>query len=130
LTAIRRVARVKKSAEAMAVHPGRSLPKLGRSPSAVKAPDNLCTHEDATPEPLQSGPRAVVRAALRPPGVSLFLADTPAWSWSGQPPMAGLGPIGKSAAGLQGFFVHTGRRGGWPATPQDNRKRQPVEVLG
>ena len=130
LTDIRRVARVKKIAEAMAVHPGRSIPKLCRSPYAVKATYNLFKHEAATPEHLQSGHRAVVREAMRQPGVYRLLADTTEWSWSGKQPMAGLGPIGNSATGLQGCFSHTVLSGGWPDAPQDTSKRQPVEVLG
>src|SRR5438132_881714 len=35
LTDVRRVARIKKIAEAMAVHPGRSIPRLCGSPYAV-----------------------------------------------------------------------------------------------
>ena len=69
LNDIRRVARVKTIAEAMAVHPGRSIPQLCRSPYAVTATYNLCKHEDATPENIQAGHRAVVRDALRQPGV-------------------------------------------------------------
>ncbi len=130
LTDIRRVARVKKVAEARAIHPGRSIPKLCRSPYAVKATYNLFQPEEATPENLQSGQRAVVREAMRQPGVSLFLEDTTAWSWSGQQPMAGRGPIGPSAAGLQGFLVPTVLRVGWPDAPPDNRKRQPVAGRG
>jgi hypothetical protein len=130
LTDIRRVARVKTIAEAMAVHPGRSLPKLCRSPYAVKAPYNLCQHAEATPANMQAGHRALVREALRQPGVSLLLEDTTELSWSGKQAIAGLGPIGHSAAGLQGFFVHTVLSGRWPETSQDNSKRQPVEVIG
>ncbi len=130
MTDIRRVARVKKIAEAMAVHPGRSIPKRCRSPYAVKATYNLFKHEEATPEHLQSGHRAVVREAMRQPGVYLLLEDTTELSWSGKHPIAGLGPIGNSAAGLQGFFVHTVLIVGWLDAPQDNRKRQPVEVIG
>ena len=130
MTDIRRVARVKESAEAMAVHLGRRIPKLCRSPYAVQAPYTLFKHEEATPENLQSGHRAVVREAMRQPGVSLLLADTTERSWSGKQPIAGLGPIGKSAAGLQGFFVHTVLSVGWPDAPQDSSKRQPGEVIG
>jgi hypothetical protein len=71
LTDIRRVARVKTIAETMAVPPGRSMPQLCRSPYAVKATSPLCKHEDATPETIQAGHRALVRDALRQPGVSL-----------------------------------------------------------
>jgi hypothetical protein len=44
--------------------------------------------------------------------------------------MAGLGPIGNSAAGLQGFFLPTVLSVRWPDAPQDTNKRRPVEVLG
>ena len=70
-TDIRRVARVKKSAETMAVHPGRSMPPLCRSPYAVKATYHLCKHEAAPPEHIQAGHRALGRDAMRPPGGSL-----------------------------------------------------------
>jgi hypothetical protein len=65
LTDIRRVARVKTIAETMAIHPGRTIPQLCRSPYAVKATDNLFKHEDATPENIQAGHRALVRDAMR-----------------------------------------------------------------
>ena len=129
-TDIRRVARVKKIAETMAVHPGRSMPQLCRSPYAVKATYNLCKHEEATPANIQAGHRALVRDAMRQPGVSLLLEDTTELSWSGKQAIAGLGPIGNSAAGLQGFFVHTVLSVRWPETPQDHHKRQPVEGIG
>jgi Transposase DNA-binding len=53
----------------MAVHPGRSLPQLCDSSDAVKATYNLFQHEEATPDNLPSGPRAVVLEAMRQPGV-------------------------------------------------------------
>src|SRR5215475_8422667 len=108
LTDVRRVARVKKIAETMAVHPGRSIPKLCDSPYAVKATYNLFKHEEATPDNLQAGHRAVVLQEMRQPGVYLLLEDTTELSWSGKQAITGLGPIGNSAVGLQGFFLHTG----------------------
>jgi Transposase DNA-binding len=72
LTDVRRVARVKKIAETMAVHPGRSLPPLCGRPYAVKATDHLCQHEEATPDHMQAGHRAVVLQEMPQPGVSLF----------------------------------------------------------
>src|SRR5499426_2127774 len=72
LTDIRRVARVKKIAETMAVHPGRSIPKLCDSPYAVKATYNLFKHEEATPDNIQAGHRAVVLQEMRQPGVYLL----------------------------------------------------------
>jgi hypothetical protein len=71
LTDVRRVARVKKIAETMAVHPGRSIPTLCGSPYAVKATDNLFKHEEATPDNSQAGHRAVVLQEMHQPGVSL-----------------------------------------------------------
>lgn len=72
LTDVRRVARVKKIAETMAVHPGRSMPKLCDSPYAVKATYNLFKHEEATPDNIQAGHRAVVLQEMRQPGVYLL----------------------------------------------------------
>jgi Transposase DNA-binding len=130
LTDIRRVARVKTIAEAMAIHPGRRLPPLCRSPYAVKATDNLFKHGEATPENIQSGHRAVVGEAMHQPGVSWLLEDTTELSGSGKQAMAGLGPIGNSAAGRQGFFWPTVLSVRWPDTSQAHSKRQPVEVIG
>ena len=130
LTDIRRVARVKTIAEAMAIHPGRTIPQLCDSPYAVKATYNLFKHQDATPDNIQSGHRALVLEAMRQPGVSLLLEDTTELSWSGKHAIAGLGPIGNSAAGLQGFFLHTVLSVRWPDAPQDTSKRRPVEGLG
>lgn len=68
--------------------------------------------------------------AMRQPGVYLFLADTTALSWAGKHARRGLGPIGHSATGLQGFFLHTVLSVRWPDASQDTSKRRPVEVLG
>ena len=130
LTDIRRVARVQTIAEAMSVHPGRSIPQLCDTPYAVKATYNLFKHEEATPKNLQAGHRASVLEAMRQPGVYLLLEDTTELSWSGKHSIGGLGPIGNSAAGLQGFFLHTVLSVRWPDAPQDQSKRRPVEVLG
>jgi len=127
---VRRVARVQQIAEAMAVHPGRSIPKLCGSPYAVKATYNLFKHEEATPENIQAGHRAVVLREMQRPGIYLCLEDTTELSWSGKQAIAGLGPIGNSAAGLQGFFLHTVLGVRWQDAPQTSSQRQPVEVLG
>ena len=130
LTDIRRVARVKQIAEAMAVHPGRSIPKLCHNPYAVKATYHLFKHEEATPENIQAGHLAVVLHEMQRPGVYLCLEDTTELSWSGKQAIAGLGPICNSAAGLQGFFLHTVLGVRWQEAPQTHSTRQPVEVLG
>src|SRR5215510_8946474 len=130
LTDVRRVARVKKIVETMAVHPGRSIPQLCGSPYAVRATYNLFKHEEATPDNIQAGHRAVVLQEMRQPGVYLLLEDTTELSWSGKQAIAGLGPIGNSAAGLQGFFLHTVLGVRWQDAPPTNSTRRPVEVLG
>jgi hypothetical protein len=79
---------------------------------------------------MQAGHRAVVLQAMRQPGVYLCLEDTTELSWSGKQAIAGLGPIGNSAAGLQGFFVHTVLGVRWHDAPPDTSTRQPVDVLG
>ena len=115
----------------MAVHPGRSIPRLCCSPYAVKATYNCFKHEEATPDNIQAGHRAVVRDKMLQPGMYLLLEDTTELSWSGKQAIAGLGPIGNSAAGLQGCLVHTVLGVRWPEDPpQANSRRQPVEVLG
>jgi hypothetical protein len=130
LTDVRRVARVKKIAETMAVQPGRSIPQLCGSHYAVKATYNLFKHEEATPDNIQAGHRAVVLQEMRQPGVYLLLEDTTELSWSGKQAIAGLGPIGNSAAGLQGFFLHTVLGVRWQDAAPTNSTRRPVEVLG
>ena len=127
---VRRVARVQQIAEAMAVHPGRSIPKLCCSPYAVKATYHLFKHEEAPPENIQAGHRAIGLQEMQRPGVYLCLEDTTELSGSGKPAIAGLGPIGNSAAGLQGFFVPTVLGVRWQDAPQTNSQREPVEVLG
>jgi len=130
LTDIRRVARVKQIAEAMAVHPGCSIPKLCRNPYAVKATYHLFKHEEATPDNMQAGHWAVVLQEMQQPGVYLCLEDTTELSWSGKQAIAGLGPIGNSAAGLQGVFLHTVLGVRWQDALQTQSTRPPVEVLG
>ena len=85
-TESRRVARGKKSAAAMAGHPGRRLPTRCRRPEAGPAPSTLWTPAAAPPAQRQAGQRAVGRAARRQPGVALVWDDTPARSWAQTPP--------------------------------------------
>jgi hypothetical protein len=86
----------------MAIPPGRTLPPLRDSPYAVKATDKLFQHQEATPDHMQSGHRAWGLEAMRQPGGYRLLADTTELAGSGQPALAGLGPSGNRAAGLQG----------------------------
>jgi len=77
----------------------------------------LGKHPEATPDNVQAGPRDLVRSARHIPGVSLLLEETTARSVAGSKPVPGLGPIGKGAAGFQGFCVHAGLGVPWVAPP-------------
>ena len=114
----------------MAVQPGRSIPQLCGSPYAVKATYNLFKHEEATPDNIKQGigPSFCKRCASLE---CISYSKTPTeLSWSGKQAIAGLGPIGNSAAGLQGFFLHTVLGVRWQDAAPTNSTRRPVEVLG
>ena len=66
---------------------------------------------------------------MQRPGIYLCLEDTTELSWSGKQAIAGVGPIGNSAARLQGFFLHTVLGVRWQDAPQTGQ-RQPVECWG
>jgi Transposase DNA-binding/Transposase Tn5 dimerisation domain len=132
LSDIRRVDRVQASAEAMAARPGKSLPQLFAHPYDMKAAYHLFQLAEATPDNLHVGHRQAVLEALEQPGVYLLLEDTSELSWAGHLPIAGLGPVGASKDGQQGFLLHSVLAVGWKRpTPSDPpAKRLPVEVLG
>lgn len=104
---LRRNQRAVTIATAMATNPTRSLPQMFLNSYDVKAAYSFFRHPEATPEPLQLAHREVVLEQLHRPGQYLLLEDTSEMSWSGQQPIAGLGPIGSGAAGLQGFHLHS-----------------------
>ena len=93
---------------------------------------NLFKHEDATPDQLQAGHRDMVIDQLHTAGLYLLIEDTTQMSWSGKKAIAGLGPIGNAADGLQGFVVHSVLGVRWPAAAEINSdsKRPAVEVIG
>jgi hypothetical protein len=70
--------------------------------------------------------------AMSSPGVCLLVEDTTAMSWSGNEPIAGLGPIGDGKAGLQGFLLHSvlAMRWWFELSNKENLKRLPIEILG
>jgi hypothetical protein len=129
---VRRSDRVVTIAEALAASPGGSIPTLFAHPYDVKAAYNLFKHPEATPDHLQAGHRDLVLCEIEAPGVYLLIEDTTEMSFSGRKPVAGLGPIGNSAAGLQGFLLHSVLGVRWAvATPDPARSRRPaVEVVG
>jgi len=129
---VRRASRVVTVAAAMAHNPGLSIPQMFAHPYDVKAAYNLFTHPDATPDQLQAGHRDLVIDQMHTAGLYLLIEDTTQMSWSGKQPIAGLGPIGNAADGLQGFFVHSVLGVRWPqsATINNDSQRPAVEVMG
>ena len=131
---LRRNQRAVTIATAMATNPTRSIPQMFLNPYDVKAAYSFFRHPEATPEPLQLAHREVVLEQLQRPGQYLLLEDTSEMSWSGQQPIAGLGPIGSGAAGLQGFLLHSMLAVRWQCEVAAHTTRWPgrpsVEVLG
>jgi hypothetical protein len=130
----RRTRRVVSLAQAMATRPGASIPAMMDDAYAVKAAYVLLSRAEATPDRLQAAHRDHVRQRLAEPGQTfLLIEDTSQMSWSGNVPVSGLGPIGQSAAGQQGFLLHSTLAVRWlSAGPDDGptARRPPVEVIG
>jgi transposase-like protein/transposase Tn5 family protein len=128
---VRRVDRAVMIAEAMAISPSASIPQLFARPYDVKAAYAFFRHWETTPDALQAGHRELTLEQMRRPGVYLQIEDTSDLSWSGSLPIRGLGPIGNSAQGLQGFQLHSVLGVRWSAEAEAaGRRRPPVEVLG
>jgi hypothetical protein len=104
------------------------------NPYDVKAAYRFFRHPEATPDALQLAHREVVLEQLQQPGHYLLLEDTSEMSWSGHQPIAGLGPIGSGATGLQGFLLHSVLAVRWRCEIAAQTTRWPgrpsVEVLG
>lgn len=115
---------------AMADQPGTSIPDLFDDPYDIKAAYNLFDRPESTPDRLQAPHRAAVRRQLQEAGQTfLLLSDTSECSWSGNQPIAGLGPIGSGRKGLQGFLLHSTLAVRWPAA-STCASRPPLEILG
>jgi hypothetical protein len=132
LSDVRRVERVQTIAEAMAARPGQSLPQMFAHSYDVKAAYHLFKLAEATPDNLQVGHRQCVLTALEKPGRYLLLEDTSELSWAGNQPIEGLGPVGASKDGQQGFLLHSVLAVGWrqPPVTSEPVQRCPVQVLG
>jgi len=132
LSDVRRVDRVQAIAEVMAARPGKSLPQLFAHRYDMKAAYHLFQLAEATPDNLHVGHRQAVLEALEQPGVYLLLEDTSELSWAGHLPISGLGPVGASKDGQQGFLLHSVLALSWKRPPPTapSAKRLPVEVLG
>lgn len=109
---------------AMAANPGKSLPEIFNSTYDLKAAYNFFRREGVGPEELQSGHRELVLEEMRKRGKYLLIEDTSELSWSGNKPIAGLGPIGGGKAGLQGFHLHSVIGVRWPEKESIEGKRE------
>src|SRR5688500_2908627 len=102
---VRRTRRAIQVARAMVTRPGATLPPLAATRSDLRATYALWAHPASTPDRLQAGHRAHVRAALEV-GTDpvLLVEDTTVMSWAGHAPVAGLGPVGSGGdAGRAGI---------------------------
>jgi len=129
-----RTKRLEQIAAAWARQPGRSLSELCPDWSDRKATYHLFARPEVTPEAEQRPHRRAVREALRQPGWFLLLEDTSFLSFSHRRrPVPGLGPIGDSGAGQQGFLLHSALAVAWPnpaTAAAEAPNRPPVTVLG
>jgi transposase-like protein/transposase Tn5 family protein len=124
--------RVMKIARAMAEQPGRSIPELFTRKYDIDAAYTLFDRPEATPDAIQVGHRALVKAELRTPGRYLLIEDTTYMSFTHRAqPVPDLGPIGVSDEG-QGFLLHSvlAVRAAPSPQPDATGRRAPVEVLG
>src|SRR5262249_21767469 len=98
----------------------------------VKAAYDMFDHPEATPDPIQAGHRRRVRDQLRRPGEYLLIEDTTAVSYTGRPPIAGLGSVGHSSEGPKAFPLPSvlAVGGPGPAPPDEGGHRPGVAVLG
>jgi Transposase DNA-binding/Transposase Tn5 dimerisation domain len=128
---VRRSQRAAQLAAAMAARPGLSIPALFDTAYDVKAAYTLLDRPEATPDALQQPHRRAVTERMATPGETfLILEDTSEPTWSGNLPVAGLGPIGRGSEGLQGFLLHSGLAVAWPRMAAGQTRRPPVEVVG
>jgi transposase-like protein/DDE family transposase len=106
-TDIRLNKRIMKIAEAMANKPGVTLPGLFGTWKDTKAIYRLLNHDSITPDIIQAEHKENCKRKISEKGTYLLIEDTSDFSWSGHQPIEGLGPIGSSKSGLQGFLLQS-----------------------
>lgn len=120
-------------ARALAEQPGKTIPELFTRKYEIDATYDLLDRREVTPDSVQQGHRRLVRNELRKPGRYLLIEDTtfPSFTHRKQP-VPGLGPIGGSEEGQQGFLLHSvlAVRAPLPAQPNAAGRRSPVTILG
>jgi hypothetical protein len=120
-------------ATALAGQPGKLMPELFTRKYDIEASYELLRHPEVTPDRVQATHRSWVKGELRTPGRFLLLEDTTFPSYSHRPePVPGLGPIGGSEPGQQGFLLHSVLAVRVPllAEPDATGRRPPVTILG
>jgi hypothetical protein len=117
----------------MAEQPGKMIPELFSRKYEINATYDLLDRPEATPDAIQRGHRRLVRDELQKPGRYLLAEVTtfPSYTHRKQP-VPGLGPIGGSEEGQQGFLLHSvlALRAPLPAEPDASGHRPPVTILG
>jgi hypothetical protein len=120
-------------AQALAEQPGKTIPELFTRKYDIDATYNLLDQRQVTPDSVQHGHRRLVKDELRQPGRYLLIEDTtfPSFTHRKQA-VPGLGPIGGSEEGQQGFLLHSvlAVRAPLPAQPNATGRRPPVTILG
>src|ERR1700732_1585438 len=120
-------------ARALAERPGTPIPELFTRKYDIDATYDLLDRREATPDAIQATHRRLVKEELHRPGRYLLIEDTtfPSFTHREQP-VPGLGPIGGSEEGQQGFLLHSvlALRAPLPAQPDARGRRPPVTILG
>jgi hypothetical protein len=120
-------------AEALAGQPGKLIPELFTRKYDINATYDLLDEREVVPDAIQARHRRLVMAELRTPGRYLLVEDTtfPSYTHRKQP-IPGLGPIGDSESGQQGFLLHSilAMRAPQSSAPDAGGRRPPVTILG
>jgi len=120
-------------AQALAEQPGRMIPELFTRKYDIDATYEFLNRPEVTPDAVQVGHRRLVKDQLRQPGRYLLIEDTTFPSFSHRKrAVPGLGPIGGSEEGQQGFLLHSvlALRAPLPAVPDASGHRPAVTILG
>ena len=120
-------------ARALAEKPGKPMTELFTRKYEIEATYTLLRRNDVTPDRIQAPHRRLVKAELRTPGRFLLIEDTTFPSYTHRrKPVPGLGPIGGSEDGQQGFLLHSvlAVRAAPTAAPDATGRRPPVTILG
>ena len=120
-------------ARALAEQPGKMIPELFTRKYDIDATYEFLDRREVTPDAVQVGHRRLVKDELRQPGRYLLIEDTTFPSFTHRRrAVPGLGPIGGSEPGQQGFLLHSvlAVRAPLPAAPDASGHRPPVTILG